>query len=268
MSDIHKHRKVNHDQVQWRKPCCRKTQIHSKQGVCSWLQEDSWQEISCGRAGLWCVPLLAHGCRDIQPAQEGQGSKLQQQQPLQSDLCVSWLSEVALSSLLLSSRKICNDVAYFGSSKQSPSSAAQCSWGWEQFRCELMAEGSTEGTLDCKSGLNCELGAAMAHLGLRAPARAKGTAGVPSGASGLCTEMVPEGSGGEGATSRNQEGTSIPLKSHWGLLRSVMLAHALNPKFLFLLWVWTQAFTWHPLFPHNGTIISELCDQDREQFQF
>lgn len=86
----------------------------------------------CASAGTWL-----HG----DPAsQEAHGSQLQRQQPLQSHLCVSWLSEVVLSSPLVSSRKTCNDVGYFGSSKQTPSFASQCSWSWEQFRRELMAE--------------------------------------------------------------------------------------------------------------------------------
>lgn len=187
ISDIHKHRRVHHHEVQQRKTCCWKIQIHAKQEVCSCLQEDSWKEISCGKAGLWCVLLLAHGCRQNQPSQEGQDSKLQRQQPLQSNLCVSWLSEAVLLSLLVSSTKICNDVAYFGSSKQTPSSAAQCSWSGEQFRCELVAECGTEGTLNNQSGLNYKLGAAMAHLGLGSPA------GGPSGASGLCRDMITWG---------------------------------------------------------------------------
>lgn len=79
----------------------------------------------------------------------------------------------------------------------------------------------TEGRLSYKSGLSYKSRLAMAHLGLRSPAGAKGTAGAPSAVWGLCGEMIPEGSAGKGATSRDQEGTGIPLKSHQRLPRSL-----------------------------------------------
>lgn len=138
--------RLNHHQVQWRKPCSWRIQTLLKTGSLL-LEGYDVEGLLSGQCHCW--HMAAERCSPLRRHMAATSS------------CVSSSSGLVLSPFLVSSRKI------------------------------------------------------------RSPAEAKGTA--PSAVWGLCGEIIPEGSAGKGATSRDQEGTGIPLKSHRRLPRSLSL---------------------------------------------